>query len=280
MKRSTLIMMAGAAGVAASLPLAAYARWRSSTSTLMRAVVAPAERHEPVPPFSYDQLAGLPEPVVRYFRRSLPEGQPFIRTAQLEQSGAFFLNGSWRPLRATQVFSATRPGFVWDATISAAPFMPAYVRDSYVNGRAGMTASMMGLYTLTDQSGTAELNAGALIRLLGELAWLPTALLPGHGVTWEPIDDDRARATLVDGTTHASLEFRFDDCGDIVEIFAPSRQREVKGAYIPTPWRVRALGTVMHQGIRMLSPAEVEWMMPEGPLPYWRGSITRATYRT
>jgi hypothetical protein len=37
---------------------------------------------------------------------------------------------------------------------------------------------------------------GALMRLLAEMTWFPTALLDERYVTWAPVDDAQARATL------------------------------------------------------------------------------------
>jgi hypothetical protein len=141
-----------------------------------------------------------------------------------------------------------------------------------------MRARILGVYPLVDQSGSPELAAGALMRYLGEAAWFPTRLLPGDDLTWSEIDAHAARATLSDSGTTVSLEFRFDDNGDIRELFAPERFREVDGAYVPTPWRVRALGHTVVDGVRLMSPSVVEWLLPSGPLPYWRGRITHIRY--
>ena len=263
-------------GTLAAVPLVGWAVWRRTSSEVERAVLGGAVNPGEV--ISPGQLSDVPEPVARFFRRTLPQGQRPIRTLRLRQEGEFFMNGSWRPLRAEQVFSAAPPAFMWDARISMAPLIPVYVRDSYVGGRASMRASVLAVYPVVNQAGDAGLNAGALIRYLGEASWFPTRLLPGNGLTWEAVDDNTARATLVDGATTVSLRFTFDGTGDLVEIYSPDRLREVSGAYVPTPWRVRALGHEVHDGLRLMSPAVVEWMLPEGPLPYWRARITHAHF--
>jgi hypothetical protein len=259
-------------GAVAAVPVIGYATWRRASAGVARAVLSQGRGSPGV--FTPDQLADLPEPVVRFFRRTLADGQPCIRTARFRQEGEFFMNGSWRPFRAEQVVAATPPAFMWDARIAMAPFMPVYVRDAYVAGRASMNANVLGIYPVVNQAGTPELREGALMRYLGEAAWLPTRLLPGEGLTWTPVDGTTARATLTDGPTTVSLQFRFDEQGDIVEVFAPERPREVSGRYVPTPWRVRALGHELRYGVRVMSAAEVAWILPDGPLPYWRGRLT------
>ena len=91
------------------------------------------------------------------------------------------------------------------------------------------------------------------------------------------MDDERAEATLTDGSTTVSLQFRFDDKGDLIELYSPGRFREVNGAYVSTPWRVRALGQEVFGGMRMMSPAVVSGAS-RWPLPYWRGRIREITY--
>jgi hypothetical protein len=228
--------------------------------------------------FTFDRLVDVPEPVRLFLSRTLREGQPLIAAARLSQSGEFQLNGKWRRMRARQRFSAVPPGFIWDARIYAAPLLPVFVRDSYIAGRASMTASMLAMFPLVAQSGDPALDSGALMRYLGEAAWLPTRLLPGHGLSWEAIDGQAARATLVDGDTSVSLEFRFDEHGDLVELYSPDRFREVDGRYVPTPWRVRGLGYEVVDGVRLMNPSVAEWLLDSGPLPYWRGRITRVEY--
>jgi uncharacterized protein DUF6544 len=264
------------AGVLTAVPLAGCARWRRRSAQIERAILSGvASADGGVTP---DRLADVPEPVARFFRHALSESQRIIRSVRIRQAGEFYLNGSWRPMRATQIFSATRPGFLWDARISAAPFMPVYVRDAYVNGHAVMRADLLALYPFVDQEGAPELNAGALLRYLAEAAWFPTRLLPGNGLSWRGIDENAAEATLTDGTATVSLQFRVNPHGTLIELYSPARFREVHGVYVPTPWRVRALGEETVGGMRVMNPSVVEWVLPEGPLPYWRGRITHADY--
>lgn len=188
------------------------------------------------------------------------------------------INGQWRPLTATQFVRADGPGFVWDARITMAPFVSAFVRDSYVAGHGAMQADLAAVVPMVAQHGRSELDAGALHRYLAELVWMPSALMPGLAVHWTGIDDHSARVTLVDGTTTVSLDFRFDDEGDVVEIFTAERFAEHDGTYRRQPWRVRCGGHRAFEGVRVPSRCEVAWMTPEGPAPYWRGSIVSAHY--
>lgn len=280
MRARTAAVLGAALGALAIGPAVGSLLWRRSTSSLLDRIRASAASFPRT--FSPVDLAGLPEPVERYFRRALRDGQPFISLATFEQRGTFRLGAgedSWRKFEASQYVSTRPPGFVWDARIGMAPLVPIRVRDSYSEGLGSLHAEVLALYTVMDQSGAPALNAGALQRYLAEAVWYPTALLPASGVTWSPIDNRRALATLTDGPTTVSLEFRFTDGGEVSEVFAASRQREVNGRYEPTPWLVRCIRNDEHDGIRIPIECEVEWQLPSGPLPYWRGRITGVRYK-
>jgi hypothetical protein len=200
---------------------------------------------------------------------------------ELETRGDFRTGAgddSWKPFAATQKFSTLPPGFVWDARIRMAPFMPVYVRDAYVTGRSEMRGRAWGLFAVVDEHGRPELASGQLHRYLAETMWFPTALLPGHGVSWQPIDTQSAVATLQDGTMAVSLRFLFTPDGDVREVFAIDRMRAIDGRYEPTPWVIRCDDHQIHQNIRIPTRCEAEWGLPEGPLLYWRGRVTRVDY--
>ena len=75
--------------------------------------------------------------------------------------------------------------------------------------------SLFSAFTLSSSANIPELNSGALHRYLAEAVWYPTALLPQAGVQWSPIDEHSALATLTDNGETVSLEFRFNDAGEV-----------------------------------------------------------------
>jgi uncharacterized protein DUF6920 len=76
-----------------------------------------------------------------------------------------------------------------------------------------------------------------------------------------------------------SLEFRFNDAGEVAEVFAPDRYAENHGRYEPKPWLVRCSEYQVHEGMRIPAQCEVAWLEADGPAPYWRGRITGVTYQ-
>jgi hypothetical protein len=297
------VLGGGAATLAAALALGARSWARDTARTLERLHAAPREKdvatetrerapqplasvavrdHVSVAPppaaARYDpaELEGLPAPVARYFSFALAPGQPLVLRARFTQQGTFATaRERWAPFTATEDFTVFPPGFVWDARIRMAPFVSVRVRDSYLAGQGIMHGELGGLVTVVDQRDTPEMAAGALLRYLAEAAWLPTALLPASGVTWEGLDESSARATLRDAGVTVSMEVRFGASGEIASISA-MRHRDVKGKPVLTPWSGRFSSYARVHGMMVPTESEVGWDLPDGRYTYWRGRTTSA----
>lgn len=204
-----------------------------------------------------------------------------IAAVRIAHAGQFSIGeteAKWVPFTSNQVVVARRPGFDWDARIRMAPGINAFVHDAYVAGEGILQATLFGLATLADLRGTPEAAHGELMRFFAESVWYPTVLLPSQGVRWEAVNDTSARATLRDGDTSVTLLFRFNEDGLVAAVRAEARGRTVNGAVVPTPWEGRMGRYELHDGMRIPIEAEVAWQTPQGPLPYWRGRITKIAY--
>lgn len=254
--------------------------WNAKTSQMVdKLIQILADQRQKTVTFKEFKL--LPSPVARYFRWALREGQPMIRSVRIIWIAEFRArrtDDGWRPLEATQYFLAQPPGFVWDASIRMAPWMKVRVRDGYIAGQGAMQAKLLSLVPVVDERDKAELNAGALQRYLAEAVWFPTALLPSEGVKWSAIDNSRALATLTDSGTTVSLEFHFNDVGEITSVFTPGRYREVNGKYELTPWKGHFYNYEEREGMRIPVEGAVEWQLPDGNFPYWKGRIVEVRY--
>lgn len=260
-------------------------RWSAATERLIeeltrRSTLSPGR-------VSFQSLGSLPPPVQRYFRSVLHDGQARIRLARVAQTGEFRgketadTAAGWQPFEATQVFTTDPPGFVWDARIRMAPLVGVRVRDGYVGGSASMLGALLAVVPVVEGTDGPELRAGALQRYLAESVWLPTALLPGERVSWSPIDDSHARATLTDGETSVALEFEFGPEGEIVAVYTPGRQRAESGepgGYVMLPWGGRYHRYEERGGMRVPLESEVYWVVGGREQPYYRGRNVRVEY--
>lgn len=257
-----------------------FIRWQNGTKVMHNNLNA---ARIPIAPKAYDskEIDGLPAPVQSYFRAVLKDGQPMVATVSVEHTGTFNMSETseqWKPFTSTQRVITHRPGFDWEARIQIAPGLAVKVHDAYIAGEGILHASLFGLVSLANMRGTPEAAQAELMRFFAETAWYPTKLLPSQGVRWESVDDNSAKATLKDGETKLTMLFRFDENSLIESVRAEARGRIVSGAVIPTPWEGRWSHYEFHDGMLIPLEGEVAWILPEGPKPYWRGSITKLSY--
>jgi hypothetical protein len=253
------------------------ANWNEETERLIEKLKEQTSCIKPEK-VSFNDFGKLPAPVAKYFRLVLKDGQPIIKTARFTQTGNFLLNEKWIQFEATQYFSANPHAFVWDADMLMNPLLNVRVRDAFVDGEGLMKAKILSLIPVMGIRGSEKLVSGALQRYLAESVWFPTSLLPSKNLVWGEINENRALATLTESGTTVSLEFRFNEAGEITEVFSPARFREVRGEFIPTPWLGRFWNYEERNGFLIPTEGEVEWQIATGNMPYWKGKITESEY--
>jgi hypothetical protein len=279
MRRTALLaglgLVGAGVGAAGLVARARYARSRSALVDDLRSAATTTRRV-----YTAADLDGLPAPVQRYFEHVLTDGQPYVRVARMTQRGEFRIGDAtapWRPLEATEHATTDPPGFVWDARIELAPFVPVRVVDAYVNGHGVLRAKLFSAITVADADPGPELDEGELLRYLGEAVWYPTALLPWSGVEWEAVDDQSARATLTDRGTTASLVFEFED-GEVRRVRGERPYTRSDGTYDRVEWVGHWQDYVERDGMLIPADGSVEWHHPDDTVPYWRGRVTEVDY--
>lgn len=270
--------------VVAVLGLAAYgsSRWAEATRALVEQLEA-ARLPMAVSRYDAQELEGLPAPVQRYFRAVLKDGQPVVTGVTVQHTGTFNVTAlgnreMWLPFTSEQRVVTRRPGFVWNARVELLPGIAVLVHDAYAAGIGVLHPAVMGVLSLTHQRGTGDIARGELMRFMMEAAWYPTALLPSQGAKWVAVDAVSADATLVDGEISMTMRFTFDEAGLIERVFADARGALVDGKVVMLPWEGRLSNYQERYGMRVPLDGEVAWAPPGARKPYWRGTITSATY--
>ena len=276
-----LLIILGLGVVVAAVILYGEFRWNSGTRELRDRLEA---ARLPIEPKVFDrrELVSVPAPVQRYFRAVLADGQPIVTAVSVEHTGTFNMGEAtdqWKPFTSTQRVVTRRPGFDWDGRVAMISGLPVRVHDAYVAGEGILNAAVLGLVSMVNLRGTGEVAQGELMRFFAEAAWYPTALLPSQGVLWNAVDDHSARATLKDGDVTLTLLFLFNEEGLIDTVRAEARGRTVGGTVVPTPWHGRFWNYAVRDGMRVPLDGEVAWLLPEGAKPYWRGRITKLSYK-
>jgi hypothetical protein len=201
-----------------------------------------------------------------------------VRTVRLRHGGTFRtkLDGAWLPIRGEQYFAADPPGFVWWGRVRIVPGVWVDARDRSVGGLGNMHVSVESSFTVADSAG-AEIDQGALLRLLGEMAWFPTALLDDRHVTWTAVDDRRARARLRVGRGEVTCVFEFGEDGLPVTVFA-DRYRDLGGKAALTPWSGRFGDYRKVDGLLVPHQVGANWHVDGQRIPYARFQVQRLEY--
>jgi hypothetical protein len=261
-----LIVLLGTAGLVVTAQGARFAGRVAAEARALWAVPAgPPAR--PVDP------SALPPPVRRYAEVSGALRRPGARVARLRHVGSFRLGDRWRPIRGVQYLAADPPGFVWWGRVRLAPGVWVDGRDRSVAGEGNMLIVAASTWTLADARGP-ELDQGALVRLLGELTWLPGALVDPRYVTWAPRDARSARATLAVGGRAVEALFHFGPDG-LPERFEAERHREVDGRSVLTPFVGHLADFRQVDGVRVPFRLEAAWVVDGREQPYARWEVER-----
>ena len=234
-------------------------------------------------PYLYDpnELESLPPPVQRYFRVALRPGQPIIQSVWLDQEGWF--NGSetreaWHPFTATQRVLPRQSAFDWNARIRIFPGLDIRVHDAYFRNEGYLHAAVCGALTVAKSSGSPEATQGEFMRFAAEAPWYPTSMLPSQGAVWSEVNEKSATLKLRDQTIQTTLLMHFGSDHLIQSFEAAARQRGTTGKSKEAPWQGRFWDYVSRSGMMVPRQGEVEWVLADGPRPYWRGRVTSFRY--
>jgi hypothetical protein len=220
--------------------------------------------------FSFQQVEGLPEPVQRYFKHVLKDGQPYISYIRLKHNGQFKtdLKKDWVNIEGEQYFTTGKPSFIWKGTTSL-----FVARDMFIGDAGRLTVTILSLINVVDAKGE-QYNQGELLRWLSESVWFPTNLLPSENLMWTAIDNSSAKLTFSYNGLSLFYIVTFNDKGEIVQmetkrymdekrletwIIKPDKYEEINGILIPTK-------------------AEVFWRLKERNFSYARFRVQKIEY--
>lgn len=261
-----LVLVLGAAGLVVTVQGARFAHGVADEARALWAVPG-------TPPASRIDPTSLPPPVRRYVEASGALRRAPIRAARLRHVGTFVVGRRWRPIRGVQYLSVDPPGFVWWGRIRMAPGVWVDGLDRSVAGEGNMRIVAASTWTLADLRGP-ELDQGALLRLLGELTWIPSALVDPRHVTWVPVDARTARAVLRVGGRAVEATFHFGEDG-LPERFTAERYRDVGGRGVLTPFTGRCADYREVEGVRVPFRVEAAWTIEGREQPYARWEVER-----
>ncbi len=220
--------------------------------------------------FRQEALIGLPEPVQRYFKRVLQEGQPYISYVRITHDGQFKtgLDKNWVNITGEQYATTERPGFIWKG--HTALFT---ARDMYIADKGRLVVSLFSLIKVVDGQGE-NYDQGESLRWLGESVLYPTNLLPGERLQWSPIDAQSAELTFHYHTLSLFFRVTFNALGEITQM---ETKRYMDEKNLET-WVIKADNYKTLHGVGVPTSFEVLWRLEKGDFPYARFYIQTIEY--
>jgi hypothetical protein len=220
--------------------------------------------------FNYSELIGLPEPVQRYFKHVLKDGQPYISYVRITHDGQFKtgFDKDWINIKGEQYATTEKPGFIWKGTTTM-----FVARDMYIADEGRLIVSLFSVYKIADAQGE-KYNQGELLRWLGESILYPTNLLPGERLEWLPVDAETAK--LVFHYKGLSLFFimKFNTIGEIVSM---ESKRYMDKNHSET-WVIKPDAYEERNGIIVPLRFEVLWRLAKGDFSYVKFNIQKIEY--
>lgn len=220
--------------------------------------------------FDYGQLAALPQPVQRFFKHVLKNGQPYIGYVRLTHDGQFKsgLEKDWMDIEGEQYFTTEKPGFIWKGTTRMFT-----ARDMYIGDAGRLVVLLFSLFKVADSRGE-NFNEGELQRWLAESVWFPTNLLPSERLVWSAMDTNRAKLTFHYNNVSFFYTVHFNDFGEIVQMetqrFMGEKQRE--------KWVCLFSNYQLMNEIMIPISGEVLWRLEKGDFSYAKFKVKTVKY--
>lgn len=224
-------------------------------------------------------MKNLPAPVMRWLENSGIMDQEKIHAVHLKQRGLMRLapdQEQWMEAEAEQYFTIDRPGFLWRVRTSMAG-IPVIGRDLFENGKGSMEIRLAGTIPVVNVSNDQKINESTLQRYLGEIVWFPSAALSPY-ITWEPVDEHSAKATMSYGGTTGSALFHFNDQGELSR-FVAHRYKDINDSE-PTEWVATVQETQLINGVRIPTRLEAAWLLENGPFTWYKFDIFDVVYNS
>lgn len=220
--------------------------------------------------FSDQQLLGLPEPVQRYFKLVLKEGQPYISYVRMTHDGQFKTgaNNGWININGEQYATTEKPGFIWKGSTTMFT-----ARDMYIADKGRLVVSLLSIYNMVDGRGET-FDQGELLRWLGESVLYPTNLLPSENLQWSAIDTHTSKFTFNHNGLSLFYVVTFNDAGEIIQL---ETKRYMDKEHLET-WIIKLAKYKEMNNVVVPTAFEVLWRLKTGDLSYAKFNMKKVEY--
>ena len=172
---------------------------------------------DPTRCFTPDMLAGLDEPVRRYFGHAISDGAALPSGVRMAMRGRIKV-GLWLPFTAEQTVDGR--SFTWRARVGRGPLTPLRVIDRYADGAGSTEGRLLGRVTLFHAEDVNTARSAATRAAIEGVVFAPPSVLPDRGVTWRAETDDVIVARFDLPPEQPEVRVQIDDHGAIRHVSA------------------------------------------------------------
>jgi hypothetical protein len=167
--------------------------------------------------FTPDELAGLDEPVRRYFNHAIAGGSVLPDSVQVTMRGRIRV-GVWLPFTAVQTVDGR--SFAWQAHVGRGPLKPLRVTDRYADSIGRTEGRLFGHITVFGAEDFDTARSAATRTAIESVVCAPASVLPGSGVTWRAETDHLIVAHFDLPPEHPEVRLRIDAQGALRSVSA------------------------------------------------------------
>ena len=174
--------------------------------------------------FDRTLVEDLPEPAQRYFLFTIKSGTPLKTVSEISMHGEIGLGTKEKPnyqaMHAKQIL-APPYGLVWKLNTGKG-VMHISGSDGIEDKKSWVHFWLMKTIPIVRVGGNDDHARAAFGRVVAEVVfWAPATLLPQFGATWEIIDIDTARATVIYQGTTQTVDVTVDKNGKPIMVIIP-----------------------------------------------------------
>lgn len=226
-----------------------------------------------------EDIAGLPAPVKKYFRRCNFIGQTKMWNGRIEWKEAAIKrsqDGGWTSLECVQYNFVPEPARLVYLNAAMRGIVPFDGRDKYQDGIGNMYIRVMNMIEVENAVGR-EMDQSSLVTILAETMMLPSYIVQPY-VQWRDVDSLTADATLTWNSISVSGRFFFNEHGEYIRFETNDRFHSSGGVHKNYPWYVTAADYRDFGGFYQPAIITATWITDEGEYQYWNGEIGSITY--
>lgn len=225
-------------------------------------------------------IVGLPIPVQRYFRHCGYIGTSKMSNAWIRWENVYLKMApqkKWSKIACYQFNSVPAPArfdYMKSRFLGIIPFEGSHM---YYNHHGSMRIVLSKMFTVVDGKGI-EFDRSELVTILSEILFVPSYALQEY-ITWTPVDEVSAKATLTYDDITVSGIFVFNESGECIRFDTEDRYYDNHdGTYRKMKWSAVVKNYVLNNGVRQAGEVSAVWHTEKGDFEYFKGRI--ATIRS